>query len=206
MALLRTLPNMTVLCPADAVELRHCLREALQLEGPAYIRIGKKGEPILHASDPAFRLGHAITMRDGSDMCFVAGGTILEVALRAADLLAKAGVSARVESFHAVKPLDLERLELLCAQYPLIAVAEEHGRIGGLYGAIAEWYALREPPLPRLLSFAVADSFLHEVGSQDFARAHFGLTAENMCAQVLQRLTSVRKSLDARGARIAQAQ
>src|SRR5579863_8696470 len=198
MAILRTLPDMTVLCPADPVELRYCLREALRLDTPAYLRIGKKGEPILHATDPAFRLGHAITMRAGTDVCFVAGGTILAVALDAAELLAQAGVSARVESFHAVKPLDLERLEELCAQYPLIAVVEEHSRIGGLYGAIAEWYALQEPPLARLLSFAVADSFLHEVGSQDFARAHFGLTAENMRDQVLQSLKPSGRSKAAR--------
>ena len=184
MAVLRTLPNMTVLCPADPVELRLCVRQAMELDGPTYMRIGKKGEPDLYQKEPPLRLGHSQTLRDGEDVCFVAGGTILPVVLKAADALAAEGISARVESFHAVKPLDTETLERVFAKFPLVAVVEEHGRIGGLFGAIAEWYSLQANREPRILSFGVKDAFLHEVGSQDYARGRFGLTAENMVQQV----------------------
>jgi transketolase len=191
MAVLRTLPNMSVLCPADSVELRQCLRQAMQSDGPVYMRIGKKGEPVLYKEEPTLRLGHSQTLRQGSDVCFVAGGTIMPVVLAAAEALSQGGILARVESFHTVKPLDLETLEQIFSTFPLVAVVEEHGRIGGLYGAIAEWQSLRPRPGPRLLSFGVDDVFLHEVGSQDYARARFGLTAANMVGQVRSALGRV---------------
>jgi transketolase len=184
MAILRTLPDMTVLAPADATELRLALREALAQDGPVYMRIGKKGEPSVHTGEPELRLGRAITLQPGTDTCLVTTGTIAPVVLGAAKLLGNEGVSARVESFHTVKPLDEARLAELFGKYAVVAVAEEHGRIGGLGGAIAEWLAAQRGLRGRMLSFGTADAFMHEVGSQDYARRKFGLTAENIAAQV----------------------
>lgn len=186
MAILRSLPEMTVLCPADAVELRHCLRQSFQLDGPVYMRIGKKGEPVVHQTEPDFQLGRAITLREGTDLCILSAGTIAPVVLEAAGMLSETGLSTRVDSFHAVKPLDTETLEEIFSTFPLVAVVEEHSRIGGFYGAIAEWQGIRQGRSPRLLSFAVDDVFLHEVGSQDVARKRFGLTAENMFEKISQ--------------------
>jgi len=190
-ALLRMLPGMTVLCPCDPVEMRAGLRGALAQDGPVYMRIGKKGEPVLHAGEPAFRLGKAITLRDGNDVCLIGTGTILSVVMRAAELLQARGVAARVESFHTVKPLDTERLEELFTRYPLVAVAEEHSRLGGLSSSIAEWMAGRAWRGAPMLSFGTDDVFMHEVGSQDYARAKFGLTAENIAEQVVRRLSNL---------------
>ncbi len=186
-ALLRVLPQMTVLCPCDATELRVGLRAALDHDGPVYMRIGKKGEPMLYDYEPVFRIGNAITLREGSDICLIGTGTILSVVLRAAELLQARGVSARVESFHTVKPLDTARLEEVFTRYSLVAVAEEHSRLGGLSGSIAEWMAARSWHGAPMLAFGTDDVFMHEVGSQDYARGKFGLTAENIVEQVLHR-------------------
>ena len=183
MAILRTLPGMRVLAPCDATEMRLALRAALTEDGPVYIRIGKKGEPDIHSTLPQFRIGKGIVIREGSDVALIAAGTIMPEAIKAAKLLADRGVSAEVVSFHSVKPLDVEYLEGACGRFKLIATIEEHGRIGGLGGAVAEWRASRRDA-PVQISFGTDDEFMHEVGSQDYARARFGLTASNIADKV----------------------
>ena len=182
-AILRTLPGMKVFCPSDPEEMRRGLRAALQQDNPVYIRLGKKGEPDLTSHINDFALGRANTLREGTDVCIVASGTIMAVALAAAERLAADGISVRVEDFHTVKPLDETRLGELAASYPLVAVVEEHSRIGGLFGAISEWSGHNAIPM-RLLSFAVDDVFLHEVGNQNYARKKFGLTEENIASGI----------------------
>jgi transketolase len=184
LAILRTLPGMTVLAPCDEVELRLLLRASLRQDGPVYMRIGKKGEPLIHSKSPALAIGRAITVREGRDACLISTGTIMPEVLKAAELLDGIAVSARVESFHTVKPLDEGRLEEVFSTFPVVAVVEEHGRCGGLGGSIAEWCQRRAGKQVRLLSFGVDDVFIHEVGSQEYARRKFGLTGENIAAQV----------------------
>ncbi len=189
MAILRTLPGMRVLAPCDNTELRLALRAALQEDGPVYIRIGKKGEPDIHSKSPPFRIGKGIVVRSGSDVALIAAGTIMPAVVKAADLLLERGVSAEVVSFHSVKPLDVEYLSKACSRFKLLATIEEHGRIGGLGGAVAEWGAGRRDA-PLQISFGSGDEFMHEVGSQDYARAKFGLTAGNISAKVLAALNA----------------
>jgi transketolase len=184
MAILRTLPGMRVLAPCDATELRLALRAALGEDGPVYIRIGKKGEPDVHVKSPDFRIGRAIVIRTGGDVALLAAGTVMPEVVKAAELLSQRGVSAEVVSFHSVKPLDRDYLQSACRRFKLLATIEEHGRIGGLSGAIAEWRAARRNA-PLQISFGTDDEFMHEVGSQDYARAKFGLTARNIADQVL---------------------
>jgi transketolase len=184
MAILRTLPEMTVLAPGDSLELRAALRAALKHDGPVYMRIGKKGEPNIHAREPELCIGKAITIQPGNDVCLVSTGVMLSVVMQAARLLGEQGLSTRVESFHTVKPLDTATLSELFRQYQAVAVVEEHGRIGGLGGAVAEWLATQDAPRARFLSFGTDDAFMHEVGSTQYARNKFGLTAENIAGQV----------------------
>jgi transketolase len=188
MAILRTLPEMTVLAPGDSLELRVALRAALKQDGPVYMRIGKKGEPQIHAQEPDLRIGRAITVQPGKDVCLIGTGVMLSIVMDAARLLGAQGVSVRVESFPSVKPLDTARLQELFRQYQVVAVAEEHGRIGGLGGAIAEWLAPQDAPRARFLPFGTDDAFMHEVGSTQYARNKFGLTAENIAGQVRAKL------------------
>src|ERR1700686_5072198 len=105
MGMLRLLPNLTVLAPADEYEVRGALRAALDANAPVYMRIGKKGEPAVHKCDVKFEIGKAIRMREGTRVCFLGAGTILPVAMAAAEGLAAAGISSAVYSFHTVKPL-----------------------------------------------------------------------------------------------------
>ena len=188
LSILRVLPNMTVLAPADEVELRQCLRAALKLNGPSYIRIGKKGEEIISKPNDSFEVGRSINVRDGSDVCLVGTGTIMPVVLKAAQILEKEGISSRVESCHTIKPLDLQMLESISLKFSLIVTIEEHSKIGGLAGAVSEWLAIQKNRGARLLSFGTEDEFMHEVGSQDYAREKNGLTSENIAIKVLQSL------------------
>ena len=192
LSLLRSLPDMTVLAPCDTVELRLGLRAALRHDGPVYMRIGKKGEPVIHQGPVDYRFGQAITVREGHHLCLISTGNMMPVVLGAADLLAQRGLSARVESFHTVKPLDTERLAELFRRYPLVALVEEHSRLGGLGGSVAEWLAREESCSGRLLCFGTEDVFLHEVGSQEYARHKFGLTPGNIAQQVSERLERLR--------------
>lgn len=190
-AILRTLPGMTIFSPCDAVELRLGLRAALQHDRPVYMRIGKKGEPVIHKTQPDLRFGKAITVRNGTDICLVGTGCIMSVVLDAADRLEKCGLSVRVESCHTIKPLDTARLEEVFAGYPLVAVVEEHGTIGGLGSSIAEWLAQRGGSHACMLHFGTGDAFMHEVGSQAYARRKFGLTAENIAEKVSARIANL---------------
>lgn len=181
-AFMRALPGMTVVCPCDQIEVRLALRAALQQDGPVYLRLGKKGEPDLHKGEPEFCFGRAITLRQGTDVCILSSGPISGVAMSCADMLSEQGISVRVESVHTIKPLDTVLLQELSARYPVVAVLEEHGLIGGLGSAVAEWLADRQSGGFRLIRFGTPDCFMETVGSQDYARSLFGLTPEHLVA------------------------
>lgn len=188
MGMLRLLPGLAVVAPADAAEVRASLRAALHHDGPVYIRIGKKGEPAVHTAEPDFVIGRALRLREGSDVAFLSAGTVAPVALAAADRLGAEGVSAAVYSHHTVKPLDEALLAELFQRHRVVATVEEHSVLGGLGGAVAEWRADHPgsagAPGARLLRFGTADEFLHRTCEQDGAREHFGLTAEGLATRV----------------------
>lgn len=183
MAILRTLPGMCVLTPCDATELRLALAAVLDQDGPAYIRIGKKGEAEIHATPPQFRIGKALVVRPGDDVALLCAGSMMAEVLRAADDLAAQGISAEVVSFHTVKPLDTAYLRDAANRFRAIATIEEHSRIGGFGGAVAEWRSAENIPV-RQLFFGTDDEFMHEVGSQVYARRKYGLTADAIAARV----------------------
>jgi len=187
-AILRTLPGMTIFCPADPLEVRGGLRAALKHDGPVYIRLGKKGEPHLHDDVPEITFGKSITMREGEDIALITTGSVVGMTLDAADQIKEAGYCARVENFHTIKPLDTERLTELAQKFETLVIIEEHGTIGGLYGAVAEWLGQQKETKPRLVSIGSKDEFLHEIGSQDFARKHYGISTENIAAAALNTL------------------
>jgi len=187
LAILRTLPGMQVIAPCDATEMRLALREAMKSNQPTYIRIGKKGEPAIHDPQVDFQIGKAITVREGSDILFVAAGTLMPHVLKAAEALDQQGVSAQVASFHSIKPLDEAYLESCLTKHQLIVTIEEHGRLGGLGSAVSEFISQfsSHPPLLRL---GTLDEFMHEMGTQDYARTRYGLDAPGIVRQVNARL------------------
>jgi transketolase len=183
MGMLRLLPRLAILAPADEMEVRGAIKAALQYPHPVYIRIGKKGEPIVHKTEPEFIIGKAVPVREGSDVCLLSAGTMLPVAVEAAEKLAAQGLSARVVSFHTIKPLDEELLAEVFAKFKVVATIEEHSVLGGLGGAVAEWLSDARAP-GRLLRFGTRDEFLHETGEQEQAREFFGLTANAIADRV----------------------
>ncbi len=178
LALLRSLPGMRVLAPADAMELRSCLRAAVIGGEPAYIRIGKKGEPVVFPAPPPFTVGQWREVRGGARACLLSTGNMLPEVLAAADLLAREGLTTRVVACASVKPLDEAMLGDIANAFDIIATVEEHALIAGFGSAVAEWLADR-PVLARarLLRFGAGDEFLHEPGEQEHARKIFGLDA-----------------------------
>jgi transketolase len=187
MAILRTLPGMRVLAPCDASELRQALHEVLKDDSPTYIRIGKKGEADIHAGVPDMKLGEVLVIRPGTDVALLCAGNMMSETLKAADLLAASGVSAEVVSFHTVKPLDVSYLHQAASRFKLLVTVEEHSRIGGFGSAVAEWRMDQRESVAQL-GFGTDDVFMHEVGSQTYARKKNGLTAENIAATTLAKL------------------
>lgn len=188
-AILRVLPGMTVLAPSESRDLRALLRAALKQDGPVYIRIGKKGEPKIYPETmPDLEIGRATRIREGVDLCLIATGTIMSEVIQAATLLAEKGISVRIESFHTVKPLDTVCLANAFSQCSLVAIIEEHSRLGGLASSIAEWRVEQRGNQADMISFGVPDEFMHEVGSQAYARKKYGLTAENIATKLIANL------------------
>jgi transketolase len=146
----------------------------------------------MHKDVPDITIGKSMTMRKGNDVCLIGTGVMLAIMMDAAKLLQARGIESRVESFHTIKPLDTQTLAEVFGRYPVVAVAEEHGRIGGLGGSIAEWLATQSPTRARLLQFGTSDEFMHEIGSQEYARRRFGLTADNIAAQVADKVELAR--------------
>lgn len=187
-AILRTLPNMHVVCPADTVEVRLAVKAALRLGRPTYIRLGKKGEPLVHHSDPVFEIGRGLVVREGSDVAILSVGAMLDTALKSADQLQQAGVSTEVISLHTVKPLDDQLLSELFADKKLVVVLEEHGLTGGAGSAVLEWGNTKRVALDKLVCIGAPDRFLSACGDQDQARALYGLVPDKISERVLERL------------------
>jgi transketolase len=186
---LRSIPNMVVICPGDAFEVRGALRAAMQQDRPVYIRMGKKGEPVVHKGPIAdFRIGKAITMAEGSDVCLLSTGNMLPEAMEAAHKLKDKGISAEVVSFHTVKPLDEEKLRQAFARFKLVATLEEHSLIGGFGAAVSEWLADTETQPKKFLRFGTPDAFFKKSGEQEYAREALGLTGHQIADKIIHAL------------------
>lgn len=177
-AIMRVLPNMTILCPADAVETRHAVKAAIEHEGPVYLRLGRLGVPALYdAEDYSFELGKGVTISDGSDVTIIATGMMVHAALEAVSLLRKDGITARVIDIHTIKPLDNELIIKAAIQTGAVVTAEEHSVIGGLGGAVAELLA-ENCPVP-VLRVGVQDKF-GKSGKPEKLLELYGLTAADI--------------------------
>lgn len=186
--MLRLLPGLAVMAPADPMEVRSCLRAALVHTAPSYIRIGKKGEPAVHATVPALSVGSSLVLREGRDITLVVAGVLLPAALAAAESLAAKGISTEVITSPTVKPLDTAMLARVFGQRRLVATLEEHSVLGGFGGAVAEWLSEQRGPQARLVRFGTPDEFLHETCEQEHAQEKFGLTSAAIAARIEQAL------------------
>jgi len=173
--LMRMLPNMHVVCPGDPLEVELALEAAIALKRPVYLRLGKKGEPQVHSSQPAFEIGKGIQLREGETLAILGVGNMLPVAVEVADRMTDSGIIPTLISLHTVKPLDDELLEKIFSEYQRIAVIEEHGLAGGAGSAILEWANARQLDSSKVSRFGAEDAFLTGYGDQKNARRRLGL-------------------------------
>ena len=181
-ALMRTIPGMTVICPSDDVEAKAAVEAAILHNGPVYMRFGRLAAPILN--DPEtykFELGKGITVREGSDITIVATGLMVGEAAEAAEMLAAEGISARVLNIHTIKPLDEELILKAAKETGRIVTVEEHSIIGGLGSAVADCVT-ENYPVP-VTKIGVNDEFGHSGPAVDLLK-EFGLCADNIVATV----------------------
>lgn len=174
-SLMRTLPNMTVINPADAKEAEAAVLAAIDYQGPVYIRLGRAETKDIHDDSYHFEWGKAEVLRQGSDVSIFATGIMTAKALDAADTLAKRGIQAEVINVHTIKPLDEETVIASAKKTGKVVTAEEHSIIGGLGSAVAEVLARQCPTKQAFVG--VQDSF-GESGSPDDLLEKYGLTAE----------------------------
>ena len=188
LAIMRAIPNMTIVAPADADEMRRFMPHTVDHQGPIYIRLAKGYDPIVSNDDTPFEIGKAISMRRGTDALILTTGITLKIGLDAAAMLEEQGVSAGVLHVHTVKPLDVEGIMDRITDVRTIVTVEEHTVIGGLGSAVAELVAEAGfDPAKRFKRVGLPDVFPDEYGSQDSLMTRYSLTAEKL-AQVTKRL------------------
>ena len=177
-ALMRSIPGMTVLCPADDVEAKAAVKAAYEHEGPVYLRFGRLAVPVLHEEESfRFEIGKGEVLRDGSDVAIIATGLMVAEAVEAAKTLAEAGISARVINICTIKPLDEELVVKAARECGKIITCEEHSVIGGLGEAVCACLSEQCPvPVRRI---GVNDEFGHS-GPAAALLKQFGLSAEHI--------------------------
>lgn len=177
-ALMRTIPGMVVLNPADHYEMQAAVKAAAEYVGPVYIRLGRLAvESVNNNDDYTFEIGKGITLRDGKDITIIATGLLVQEAVKAAKALEAAGIDARVLDIHTIKPLDTELVLKAAQKTGRIVVAEEHNVIGGLGEAVSS-YLSEACPTP-VTKIGVYDKFGHSGPAVDLLK-EFGLSAENI--------------------------
>jgi len=171
---MRTLPGMTVIAPGDPQEAALATKALCNFPGPAYLRLGKAGEPKVHAGPIDFVIGKAIEVRAGSDVTLVSTGGMLVHAMQTAAALQGDGVSARVLSMHTVKPLDVEAITRALAQTKVVVTVEEHNVGSGLGAAVSQVVAAHEGPRAKFRMFGLPDEPYSRVGGLDYMREMMG--------------------------------
>ena len=175
--LMRTIPGMVVMSPADDVEARAMVRAAYEHEGPVYMRFGRAAVPVVHEEGFNFQIGKGEVLRDGTDVAIIANGLLVYEAIVAAEELAKNGINAMVINMATIKPLDEELVLSAARKCGKVITAEEHSVIGGLGEAVASLLAEKQPTLVRRIG--VNDEFGHSGPAAALLKA-FGLSAEHI--------------------------
>ncbi|SFD21686.1 transketolase family protein [Clostridium uliginosum] len=186
-SLMRSIPNMTVINPADAVETEAAILAVAEYNGPCYVRLGRLAVSVINDENTyKFEIGKGITLAQGNDLTIIATGIMVELALEAKELLAKEGINARVINIHTIKPIDKELIVKAAKETGAIVTAEEHSIIGGLGSAVAE-IVTEENPIP-VLKVGIQDTF-GESGKPDQLLKAYGLTTESIVEKAKKALS-----------------
>ena len=182
MGILRTIPNMTVVMPADYYAARKLVRAAADYEGPVYLRFTRDAVPLIYNEDSTFKIGKANKLRDGRDVAIIANGDTLRLAVQAADMLAEAGVDARILDMHTIKPLDQEAVLDCIENIGRIVTVEDHNIMNGLGSAVCEMAAEAGRGIVRRIG--IQDQFGMSAPYERLLAIN-GVTAESIAAAAL---------------------
>jgi transketolase len=183
-AVMRALPNMTVVAPGDPLECRALIEMSARYEGPLYVRLGGNNDPVVHKNPIAFRMGKGIVIDEGKDLAIIATGTMLQKAKEVSDLLSDRCVAPTLVSMHTLKPLDRELVRWCGERSKYLVILEEHSEIGGLGSAVAE--CLFETGWGgRFLKIALPDQFCKDIGRADYLLEKNGLSTARIFEQII---------------------
>jgi transketolase len=185
LSIMRSIPGMTVLCPADAEETKQMVFAAAEYNGPVYMRLGRLATPDLFDENYKFQIGKSAELREGTDVTIAATGMLVAEAVEAADRLKAEGISARVLNFSTIKPLDEEALLKASKETKFILTAEEHSVVGGLGGAISEYLSEANPT--KVVKLGIYDRF-GESGKGDELLEKFGLKADDIVKKIKENM------------------
>jgi transketolase len=194
LAIMRALPQMTVVAPADPAEVRAATEAIYQTPGTCYLRLGRGGEAVVHSGKPDFRIGRAIRVLDGTEIVYLTTGAILKNTLDACRALQARGKRPALYSVHTLKPLDLELVETLARRFRVIITVEEHSVVGGLGGAVAESLSQMEQPRAQLKLVGLRNGFSSIVGDQAYLREAYGLSVQDIESAAWESYRSVREA------------
>lgn len=181
LALMRTIPGMTVVNPSDGVSARMLLKQAVDFEGPCYVRLGRAAVPVFYDETAEIKLGKGNVLRSGRDVTVIATGIMVAEAMEAASQLAEEGVDVRVIDMHTIKPLDVDLVVEAAKETGKIVTAEEHSVIGGLGSAVAEVLCTKQPA--KMIMVGQQDTY-GESGKPDELKEKYGMTADAIVAAV----------------------
>ena len=180
MGILRTIPNMTVVMPADYASARKLVRAAAAFDGPVYLRFTRDAVPVIYDEDEEFEIGRAKKLREGKDVAILANGDTVRLAIQAAEALAEEGIEARVYDFHTIKPLDEEAVRSCIEEIGRIVTVEDHNILNGLGSAVCELVA--EAGCGKVKRIGIQDAF-GQSAPYERLLAMNGVTVENIVAE-----------------------
>jgi len=177
-SLMRSIPNMTVISPSDAIETEAVIKAIVEYKGPCYVRLGRLGVPVINDNpDYKFEIGKAITLREGKDATIIATGLMVDAALEAYNTLSEEGIKVKVINIHTIKPIDTEAIVNAARETGVVITAEEHSTIGGLGSAVCEVLSENQPtPVIRV---GIKDTFGESGKPAELLKA-YGLTADDI--------------------------
>jgi transketolase len=182
-AVMRSQPNMIVVCPSDAIETRQMVHAIAEIDGPVYLRLSRAKKPLLYDENYRLKIGEAVILREGADIALFATGDMVYEALEAAGMLAERGISAEVVNIHTIKPLDVETVVSVAQKTGAVVTVEDHSIIGGLGGAIAECLGEHMPtPMRRI---GLRDTFC-ESDSTNVLREAYGMAPRHIVEAALE--------------------
>lgn len=188
LAILRALPDVVVMAPADLVEAEECTRALAKYPGTAYLRLGRGGEKRIHEKIENFQIGKAVKVNGGIKVAIFSTGAIFEEVKEAQEILKEAGYSPAIYTFPTIKPIDKETIENVAKEFELIVTCEEHNIVAGFGSAVAEVMAEIKEKKAVLLRIGIKDVYSVRVGNQKYLRQQYGIDARSIAEKIIKEI------------------